>query len=956
MAMWRWRIRSLIPSGCGTICMPRLSTRKLHRESGLHGRRRECESLDRLLEDVRGRQSRVLILRGEAGVGKTALLEYLVANASGCRVLRAGSVESEMELAFAGVHQLCAPVLSHLAHLPGPQRDALSTAFGLSTGRVADRFLVGLAMLSLLSEVAEEQPLICVVDDAQWLDHASAQVLGFVARRLLAESVAMVFAVRDSREDQEWGTLPVMVVGGLTDVDARALLDSPTLGRLDERVRDRIVAESGGNPLALLELPKGLTAAELAGGFGLPGVRPLGSLIEQSFLRRVRSLPANTQRLLLAAAAEPVGDVTLLWRAAGVLGIGGDAALPAEADGLIELGARVRFRHPLARSAAYRAAALRERQEIHRALAEVTDPHTDPDRRAWHRAQAAIEPDETVAGELEWSADRAQGRGGIAAAAAFLERASELTPDPGRRAARALAAAQAKFEAGAPDAAYQLLAAAEIGPLSELQRARMARLRAQIVFARSRGAEAPRLLLDAAKRLELLDGGLARETYLEALGAAILAGALSHGPSLEAVAEAACVTAQAAPAMQPPRAIDLLLNALTTRFNDGYVAGVSPLRRALLAFRAEEERHEEVTRWLWLACRVAPELWDDEAWHELASSAVRLARDAGALTVLPITLTYRAGVHVHAGEFAAASALIEEAEVISDATGNAPLSYTSLVLAAWRGEEARALTVIKAGVQAAITRGEGRMISLAEYATAVLYNGLGHYEAAIAAAQRACEHEDMGLFGWALIELVEAAARTGDNDVAVGALQRLEERTRASGTDWALGSEARSRALLSHGEAAEALYREAISRLQRSRIAVNLARAHLVYGEWLRRESRRVDAREQLRAAHEMFSRFGAEAFAERARRELLATGETVRKRTVQTREVLTPQEALVARLAAQGRTNPEIGAQLFISARTAEYHLHKVFTKLGISSRRSLRYTLRDSTEEASPTYQPTT
>ena len=510
-----------------------------NRGPALRGRRRECESLDRLLDDVRGRQSRVLVLRGEAGVGKTALLEYLVANATGCRIARLAGVESEMELAFAGIHQLCAPMLSHLAHLPGPQREALGTAFGLSAGAAADPFLVGLAVLSLLSEVAEERPLVCVVDDAQWLDRASAQVLGFVARRLLAESVAMVFAVRDPGEDQQLGSLPVMVVGGLGDADARALLDSAAPGRLDDRVRDRILAESNGNPLALLELPKGLTSAELAGWFGRPDARPVVNLIEQSFLRRVRSLPVEAQRLLLAAAAEPVGDVTLLWRAAEVLGIAPGAAAPAEADGLIELGARVRFRHPLARSAAYRAAAVRERQEIHRALAEVTDPSADPDRLAWHRAQAALEPEERVAGELERSADRAQGRGGIAAAAAFLERATDLTPDPVRRGARALAASQAKFEAGDANAAYHLLAAAEIGPLDELQRARLARMRAHIVFAQRRGSDAPALLLEAAKRLEPLDAGLARETYLEALGAAIFAGRLGGRCGLREVAQAA---------------------------------------------------------------------------------------------------------------------------------------------------------------------------------------------------------------------------------------------------------------------------------------------------------------------------------------------------------------------------------------------------------------------------------
>jgi DNA-binding CsgD family transcriptional regulator len=739
-----------------------------------------------------------------------------------------------------------------------------------------------------------------------------------------------------------------MVVGGLSDADARALLDSVTPGRLDERIRDRVVAESRGNPLAILELPKGLTAAELAGGFGLPDARPLANVIEQSFLRRVQSLPLETQRLLLLAAAEPVGDVTLLWRAAEQLGIGADAATPAEAQDLIALGARVRFRHPLVRSAAYRAAGVRERQDIHRALAEVTDPHADPDRRAWHRAHAAVGPDETVAAELERSADRAQARGGIAAAAAFLERASELTPDPARRAARALAAAQAKFEAGAPDSAYELLAAAEIGPLHELQRARIARLRAEMVFARSRGSEAPPLLLDAARGLEALDARLARETYLEALGAAVFAGRLGGQYGMREVAEAARA---APPGPEPRRPSDLLLDGMATRFTDGYEAGVPALRRALQAFRGEALRSEgDTLGWLWLAWLLAGDLWDDEAWHELATHAVRLARETGALNVLPVDLEYRAGVHIHAGEFAAASALVEEADAITAATGNAPLRYAALFLAAWRGDEARALKLSAARARDATARGEGRALGLVECVGAVLYNGLGRYEAALAAAQRACEHEDLVFFGWSLVELVEAAVRSGAREVAAGALRELEERTRAAGTEWALGILARSGALLEHGQAAEALYCEAIERLERCRIVVHLARAHLVYGEYLRRENRRVEAREQLRIAYEMLSRMGAEAFAERARAELLATGETVRKRTVETREVLTAQEAMVARLAAEGRTNPEIGTQLFISPRTAEYHLHKVFTKLGISSRRALRSALRDSAQAAYP------
>jgi DNA-binding CsgD family transcriptional regulator len=749
----------------------------------------------------------------------------------------------------------------------------------------------------------------------------------------------LVFAVREPSEEQQLGGLPLLAVEGLSGGGARALLDSVTLGRLDERVRDRIVAETRGNPLALLELPRGLSAAELAGGFGRPDVLPLASRIERSFLRRLRSLPVTTQRLLLAAAAEPIGDVTLLWRAAEWLGIGADAAVPAEAAGLIELGARVRFCHPLLRAAVYRAAALPDRREVHRALAEATDPGADPDRQAWHRAHAAAGPDEAVAGELERSAARAQGRGGVAAAAAFLQRSAELTPDPARRGARALAAARASFAAGAPDTAYELLAMAELGRLDELQRAQLARLRAQMAFAERRGSDASRLLLDAAKKLGPLDGGLARETYLEALGAAISAGRLGRGLTVREAAEAARTAAPPAP--QPPRPLDLLLDGAATRLTEGYVAGVPLLRRALDALRRRGGRSEaDIMGWLPLAA-IAPELWDDATWHELTARAVGLAREAGALAVLPVALTYRAAVHVHAGEFGAAAGLIEEVSAIMAATGNASLGYISMILAAWRGEETRALKLIEAVAWDVTARGAGRVLGLAWYATAVLHNGLGGYEAALAGARQACEYEDLGFFGWSLAELVEAGARSGASDEGSAALRQLAERTSAAGSDWALGIQARSRALLTDGPAADTLYREAIDRLGRSRIAVHLARAHLVYGEWLRREQRRAEAREHLRAAHDMFGRFGAAAFAERARRELQATGETARKRTADTRDVLTVQEAQVARLAAEGHTNPEIGARLFISPRTAEYHLRKVFSKLGISSRRELRHHL---------------
>jgi DNA-binding CsgD family transcriptional regulator len=910
--------------------------------TGLLDRGRERGVLDQLVAGVRAGQSRVLVLRGEAGIGKTALLEYLSGAAEGCRIARAAGVESEMELAFAGLHALCAPMLGGLGHLPVPQRDALSTAFGMSAGPPPDRFMVGLAVLSLLADAAEEQPLVCVIDDAQWLDRVSVQTLAFVARRLLAERVGLVFALRESGDEHELEGLPELVIEGLVAEDARRLLDAAIPGPLDARVRDRILGEAGGNPLALVELTRGGTPIAVAGGFGLPVDMPLASRIEQGFARQLKPLPAETRRLLLLAAAEPVGDVPLLWRAAQRLGIGPEAAGAAEAAGLVEIGARVRFRHPLVRSAAYRAATVPERREVHRALADATDARLDPDRRAWHRAGAADGPDEAVAGELERSADRAQARGGLSAAAAFLQRAAELTPDPAMRVERSLAAAQARLDVADAVSASDLLAAAELGPVSELQRAHLERLRAQIVFTTRRGRDAPPLLLDAARRLGPLDAAMARETYLEAFASAMFAGRLATGPDEREVAEAA----RAADRVPPLGAADLLLDALVTRFTEGYAASVGPLTRALRAF-VESDGGED-RRWLWLACRLAQDLWDDELWHALATRGVRVGRETGALNLLPNALNYLAVLNVHSGAFATAATLIDEIDSITQATGVPPLKYATITLAAARGDQAQLLSLVAWGMQNTAERGEGSAVGLSLWLTAMLYNGYGDYDEALAAARESCEHEDVMAYGRALVELIEASVRGGGGpDEAVAALGRLSERTRASGTEWALGIEARCRALLSDDEA---LYQESIERLARSRAALELARSRLLYGEWLRRENRRLDAREQLRAAHEMFSRMGAAAFAERARRELSATGETVRKRTVETLDELTTQEAQVARLAAQGRTNPEIGAMLFISPRTVEYHLHKIFPKLGISSRRELRRALPGAEDAAVP------
>jgi DNA-binding CsgD family transcriptional regulator len=905
----------------------------------LLGRRSECAALDELVASVREGPSRALVLRGEAGVGKSALLDYVAAHARGCAIARATGVESEIELAFAGIHQICAPCLDRLERLPGPQRDALGTALGLRDGDAPDRFRVGLAVLGLLADAAEQRPLVCLVDDAQWLDAASAQTLAFVARRLDAESVGLVFAVRESPGERHLDGLPELVIGGLDARDAQTLLDTVVAGPLDVRVRDRIVAETRGNPLALLELPHGRSPAELAGGFGLADEPALRGRIEDSFRERLAALPPPTRMLLLVAAAEPVGDPVLVWRAATALGIGSDAAAAATAAGLVDLDGQVLFRHPLVRSAAYGAAAPEEQQRVHRALADATDADADPDRRAWHRAQAAAGLDEDVAAALEHSAGRARARGGLAAGAAFQARAAELTPDPVRRAQRALAAAQGKHQAGAPDAALRLLAMAQAGPLDELGQARAELLHAQITFTTTRGRDAPPLLLAAAKRLEPLDPTLARETYLDAFAAALSAERLARGGGGREVAAAVLAADWHSPTR---RACDLLLDALAQRHAEGCAPAAPALTRALRAFRDEPLSEDEELRWLWLACHIARHVADDEAWNELTARQLELARRTGAFSLLPVALEDRFSVELLSGNLAAATLLAAEQDAVIEATGSHLVGRAGIALAFWLGRDAEAEALTESRRQDVLRRGEGLWLTANDWGTAVRYNGLGRYEDALAALEEAARDlEGPSLSMWVASELIEAAVRSGRPERAAGPLARLAEIAEANGTDWALGLHAARAAMLADGQAAERLYREAIERLARTRIRVATARAHLLYGEWLRRENRRVDAREQLRAAYEQFTEVGNEAYAERARRELLATGETVRKRCVETLDELTPQETQIARLAAGGNTNPEIGAQLFLSPRTVEWHLRKVFGKLGISSRRELRSAL---------------
>jgi DNA-binding CsgD family transcriptional regulator len=899
----------------------------------LLGRRRERAVLERLLDTSRDGHGAVLVVHGDPGVGKTALLEYAVEAGEGFRVVQAAGVEGEMELDYAALQQLCSPILEFIERLADPQRDALGVAFGLSAGQAPSPYLVGLAVLGLLSEAAEQQPLLCVVDDAQWLDGASARALAFVARRLLAERIALAFATRDVGSGL--ARFPQLRVEPLGRRDARAVLESVLAARLDESVLERIVAETGGNPLALLELPRGLTPAQLAGGFALPAALPLSTGIEQSFARRLARLPREARRLLLLAAAEPVGDPALLWRAAQQLGIPETAAHAAESEGLLTLDGTVAFRHPLVRSAVYGAAEPNERREAHRALADATDPQIDPDRRAWHRAQAASVPEEKVASELERSATRAQAHGGFAAAAAFLERAATLTPTPARRAQRGLIAAQTKLRAGALDDALGLLSSMEAGALDELDRARVELLRAQIAFASTHGSDAPTMLLEAARRLTPLSPILAYETYLDALSAAMFAGRLAvPGASVLDVA----LAAKAAPRPPVLGGPELLLEGLATLFSESYEAAVPILRRAQNAFDVSWLPVSEQLRWKWLATVSSVHVWDDARWEAISERHVQIARETGALGELPFALSQRVYAHLFAGELTTAALLVDEIRAATEATGSSLTPYGAVGLVALRGREHEAMSLIDESRGEVTRRGEGIGLSVLDWAEAVLYNGLGRYEEARVAALRVAAYpHDLSTSNWGIVELIEAAVRAGTPELAAGACSRLAEVARASGTDWALGVAARSDALLAEDQRAEELYVEAVDRVGRSRIAVDLARAHLLYGEWLRRQRRRIDARGQLRTAHDLFSNFGMEAFAERTRVELEATGEHARKRTVDTLGQLTPQEAQISRLVAQGNTNREIAAQLFISPSTVEYHLRKAFRKLGVKSRTQL-------------------
>ncbi|MGZ4323769.1 MAG: helix-turn-helix transcriptional regulator [Solirubrobacteraceae bacterium] len=899
---------------------------------GFLGRTRERERLDAMLAQARDGRSAVLVIRGEPGIGKTALLRYAARQASGLRVADVEGVQAEMELPFAGIHRLCAPVIGALDVLPKPQQDALSVALGVSPGSAPDRFLVALAVLNLLAVTAEARPVLCLIDDAQWLDATSVEALGFVARRLVAEPLAMIFSLREPTTTRALDGLPQLWLEGLDEPDARALLSRAVPGRLDDLVRDRIIAETGGNPLALVELSQRMSASERAGGFAPPAVSDVPSLLEEGYLRRVAGLPEATQRLMLLAAAEPLGDAAVFWRAAERLSTGPGALVPAAEAGLLEIDDRVRFHHPLVRSAVYRAASVGERRRVHDALAEVSDHELAADRRAWHRALAAAEPDEAVAADLERSAERAQRRGGLAAAAAFLERATALTRDPARHAARALAAAEASLQAGDFESTQRLLPMAESGPLDSFQRARAALVRGHAAVVSRYGNDGARLLLSAAKQLEPFDVSLARRAYLTAWHAAVAANHLAETNVLLDV----CRAVRDLPPLPPhPHPLDLVIEGFALLVTDGHAAAMPILERA-----AEEVVHlpvEDVVRWGVHVGGVRLAIWDDEAIAVFERHA-RVVREAGALGELPIHLQALALERAWRGDLPGARALVAESESISTSTGNQVPPYALLRVLALQGREAEASPLIEAVIQQSTTRGQGNAVMTAYWAAAVLYNGLGRHEDAAAASREVVLNSVFPLLTmWALFELIEACARVGDTKGAWHALDELTATTQPARSASARGIEARCRALLADGDKAEEAYREAIMQLDRAGVRIEHARAHLLFGEWLRRDGRLGDARERLRAAEEMFTELGMEGFAQRAQHELVAAGAKLRKRPVEARDGLTPQEEQIARLARDGLTNAQIGARLFLSPRTVEWHMHKVFGKLGIDSRSGL-------------------
>jgi DNA-binding CsgD family transcriptional regulator len=906
--------------------------------TALLDREHERKVLDDLVTAVQEGLGRTVVLYGEAGMGKTRLLEHMVASAPNLRSVSIAGVEAERDLGFAGLHRLLRPFLGRRSRLPKPQRDALGSAFGLQLETPADRFLVGLACLTLLADIAAEEGLVCVIDDAQWMDEESLGVLAFVARRLSADRIALVFGLRDREAPSgSLAGLPAIPIGGLPDHAALELLSTRVGADIDTELAQRIVVETSGCPLALLELASELSDEQLRGGRTVSEPLPIGKRLEDHFLRQVEALDDAAQTFLLVAAAETSGDASLVRRVAADMGSDGLAEDAAVASGLLDTARGIKFRHPLVRSAIYGGAPLDLRRSVHNALAANIDPGVDPDRRAQHLAGAARGPDEALANELEEAAHRAGQRGGYSAESSFLLQAAQLTPDPQRQSARLLRAAVAALNAGLPHRGEALLEQARPGLTDPLLAAEAMRLDGRLRVPLAQPPTAPGLLLAAARAFVPLDRSRARETLLEAVDAALVSQHFTVGTSLTEIAQVALATP--AEGSSPQTVAGLLLDGAASLWGSSYGAAAPVLRQALGTLESDSVRPEDITSFFMLPTIVANELWDDEAYGRWVRRVEHIARDEGALLALQVSLLSLAKHATRAGRFAEAEAHYDDAVEITRAMGGFTDFYEWLKcdLYAWRGQEAETLQTAAILTGASNAIGSAVPVELAQVALATLALSSGRYADALEAVNPildanaprwACQVFSLG---------VEAGIRAEDHAVADHCLAQLEERAPAAGTPWGLGQLARARALAQEADNAEEFFVEAVSYFEKTSVATDLAHTHLLYGEWLRRENRRQDARSELKVAYDKFSAMGAEGFARRAQIELEATGEKVRRRSVETQSDLTAQEAQVARLAATGATNPEIAARLFISANTVDYHLRKVFRKLGITSRRQL-------------------
>ncbi|MEU4556943.1 AAA family ATPase [Actinoplanes sp. NPDC023936] len=916
------------------------------------GRHHERAVLRELVEGARGATGDAILVTGPAGIGKTALVAETIAEVTGgVRVLQTAGAQYEMELPFAALQQLLQPLVGGIESLPEPQARAVASALGTGETVSPATVLVALGTLNLLTWAARERPVICVVDDTHWLDDASSQVLAFVVRRLSGAAVSVIFMAREPLTSDALSGVTVLRLRGLEDADARTLLRTGLRAPLDPRVRDRILAEAQGNPLALLELPRSADLGALAGGFGVPGTARLPRTLEVGFQDRLERLPAQARRFLLVASADPTGDPVVVWRAARHLGLDPVAASHGVDAGLIQIDIRIRFRHPLVRSAIYESATVDDRRAVHDALAVATDPLVDPERRAWHAAQAAAEPDEQLADELERLANRARSRGGLAASGAFLEQAAALTPDTGSQARRLLAAARARHECGDFGRALRLVAAAEATVQDPVLQARAQVVRARVAFDRGRDEPAVRGLIAAARAIGPFDVLFGRDVLFDALAAATLMGRFATWSLTLDLAEA---VRDLPVDDERTRPLDRLLDPLIACISGGKAdpGAIRPVLAHYLEYGSKAGQADRaVERFdigeLWLACQAAQDIWDDQIFIALSRQQLDYARDNGALAGMPIALTHRALSLIHEGRFPPAQRLVDEGYAISAEIGAPRMAFVDMAIAAWQGDRQRVRELTEQAMADATARDEGRLLTAAEYATAVSLNGMGEFAAAADACRTAVHLDEPSFPPWLIPEFVEGAARSGRPQDALEVVERLERVAAEMDTDWGTGTALYVRALISAGEQADTAYREAIKRLARTTRRIDLARARLAYGEWLAGEERKGEAREQLEAAHEMFLAMGARDFAGRASRALRAATGVVRRPNAG-EAALTAAEQAVTRLVARGATSKEAAAELFISPRTVDAHLRSIFAKLGVKSRRELRDMYRDAGEGA--------